>query len=304
MTALRKMLLVCAAMALGTAGVASAQDANGDGMDDVTGQPVAGGGAVTPGGETAGAYPISIAQRPLTLASGTLAIGDGGPEMVGPVFNVLRISVCAPNPLGGADICASDTGVGVVLGASYGVTDDLQIDGRVLPLQLSPEFRYGNARLGATYRFVRGSVEVGARAGFSLNNLDKLRPAIDVGVPLDLHIGDNMRLATGVMLNVGFYTDTVVGLEIPVIFEINATPNVPIGLWTGFQITNFDGAGDNINIPLRVFGGYSVADAQNRPMLDVGGYFGFPLFLNSAPGGGLTADIWELGAYARFHLFM
>ncbi len=303
MTSLRTMVLICAAMTLGTAGVASAQDANGDGMDDVTGQPVA--QVVPPTDVVApGAYPISMAQRPLTLASGTLAIGDGGPQMVGPVFSVTHISVCVPNPLGGPDVCGSDTGVGLILGASYGITDDLQVDGRVLPLQLSPDADYGNARLGATFRFVRGNVEVGARAGVTLINADKRRVGLDIGVPLDLHIGDNMRLATGATLNIGFYDKARVGLEIPLIFEFNVTPNVALGLWSGLQIVDFDGAGDNIVVPLRIFGGYTVADDQNRPMLDVGGYFGFPLFINSAPGGGLTADIWELGVYARFHLFM
>ncbi len=301
MTSLRTMVLICAAMTLGTAGVASAQDANGDGMDDVTGQPVA--QVVPPADVVApGAYPIAMAQRPLTLPASTLAIGDGGPEMIGPVFSIGHVP--------------GDLGLGLALGASYGIMDDLQIDGRILPLTLSPKFRFGNARVGASYRFVRGNVEVGGRVGVRLNNdPDKIHPGFDLGVPVDVHFGDSARLATGLVLNIAFTTAfdamtmtstsrTVVGLEVPLIFAFNATPNVAIGAWSGFQILDFDAAGDSINFPLRIFGGYTVADAQNRPMLDVGGYFGFPFFLHSGGGDAFTSNVWELGAYARFFLFM
>jgi len=295
--------ILTVACVLSLAAGASAQDTFGGTGGDNSGGMVGGQTAMEAAPPTS-SFPVSIAQRPLTLPEHVLAIGDGGPWAIGPVFNVAHIENCYTDPLSGAETCAGDTGVGLVLGASYGVLSDLQVDASILPLQLSPKGDYGSPRIGATYRFVRGQVEVGARAGFTLAHVgDARKVAIDIGVPLDLHLGDSARISTGAFLNLGFYGTTVVSLQIPVMLTFNATPNIAVGLETGLNVLDFDHAGDTINIPLGIFAGYSLADDQGRAMLDVGPYFRFPFFILTAGSDTVHTNLWEVGLFARFHLF-
>jgi len=313
MMKIQRMIVLCSLLAVGTAGVASAQDTPPGGSAD---DPTMGGGDPTmvtpaPGDApaTAGGYSTSLARRSLTLPEHALAIGDGGPWPIGPIMTIGHVEFCTPHPtMPGEEICAGDTFVGLNLGASFGITDALQVDATVLPIALSPDADYGSPRLGATYRFMSGDViELGARAGFTLLHAgDSRRVAFDLGVPVDFHFGRHGKLSTGLFLNVALLEpDAVVGLSSPAILDYNVSPNFAIGMLAGIDIRDFSDVGETLTFPIGAYGMYTLADAENRAMLDVGASFRFPFFLTPGSNGdAVHANIWEIGLLARMHLYM
>lgn len=311
MTEFRATSLLFSLLVVGTAGVASAQDVAVGSADD----PTMGGGDpshVTPApgdaAATAGGYSTSLARRSMTLPEHTLALGDGGPWAIGPVVRIFRTVTCSADLMTGVLTCGGDTGLALNLGASFGITDALQVDANVLPIWLSPEADYGSPRLGATYRFMSGRViEVGARAGFTLLNVGNSRKVgLDVGIPLDAHFGRRGRLSTGAFLNVSLVDpDAVIGFASPAILDYNLSANIAIGMLSAIEIGTFKDVGESFTIPIGLYGMYTVADAQDRAMLDVGASFMFPRFLTPASDGdAVHTDIWEIGLLARMHLYM
>ncbi len=318
MMGFRGTTLVCSLLLVGSAGMASAQDTAAGGDDLTEGSaddPTMGGGdpaQVTPApGDapaTAGGYSTSLARRSMTLPEHALAIGDGGPWAIGPVLRIYRIVACTVDPMTMLPTCGGDTAIGLNLGASFGITDALQIDANVLPIALSPEADYGSPRLGATFRFMSGRViEVGARAGFTLLNAgDSRKVGLDLGVPLDAHFGRHGRLSTGAFLNVSLLDpDAVIGFSSPVILDWNVSATIAIGMLGGINIGTFKDVGESLAVPVGLFGMYTVADSQDRAMLDVGASFQFPLFLTPfSDGDAVHTDLWEIGLLARMHLYM
>lgn len=311
MTRVRATSLLCTLFFAGVSGVASAQDVAVGSADD----PTMGGGhpsQVTPApGDapaTAGGYSTSLARRSMTLPEHTLAIGDGGPWAIGPVVRIFRTVTCTVDAMTGLPTCGGDTALALNLGASFGITDALQIDANVLPIWLSPETDYGSPRLGATYRFLSGRViEVGARAGLTLLNVgDGRKVGVDVGIPLDVHFGRRGRLATGAFLSVSLLDpDAVVGFSSPVILDFNLSATIAIGMLSSIEIGTFDDVGESLAVPIGLYGMYTVADAEDRAMLDVGASFQFPRFLTPfSDGDAVHTDLWEIGVLARMHLYM
>lgn len=128
--------------------------------------------------------PLPFAQRPLTLPRMTLA-----PEVS---FDVAHVA------FGGL---GSAIGVGMEIGARFGILDDLEVGAVVLPLEFSPDFAYGNPRLEATFRFLKGTVEMGARLrtifGLHSGNTGVI---LEPGLPILIHIGEAARIDTGVFV--------------------------------------------------------------------------------------------------------
>lgn len=226
--------------------------------------------------------PLSYAQRPLTLTRHTLR-GD-----VDLTIAHLQVSVLGTT--------ASSTAVGLALGAGFGITEDLEVGATVIPLTLSPDFQYNAPSLYGMYRFVRGTVDVGAR-------LTLIMPVdrdfgLNVGVPVLFHLGDNARLDTGAFLSLNFGDPLGKALSIPVAFTANLNPNLFLGARTGFILPEFD----RLVMPLGVYVGYSIAGGGGAtPVADITASFDFPLFLATGRNDAIVPDLWTIGLNGRLY---
>ena len=243
--------------------------------------------------------PLPFAERPLTLPRMTLA-----PEVSLDVAHVA---------LGGL---GSATSAGMEIGAHFGILDDLEVGAVVLPLEFSPDFAYGNPRLEATFRFLKGTVEMGARLrtlfGIHSGNTGVV---IEPGLPILIHIGEAARIDTGVFVPMAFGTspgdlpaqsNTTIGLNIPFQFIYDVVPEFHIGVNTGFGIYDFAHAGDEIYIPLGFVVGYAIGN-EKGPLVDIDPYFKLPLFARPGTGSGqdnIFTGIWQTGIAATVYLYL
>lgn len=235
-----------------------------------------------------GRYPLAYSSRPLTVPARTLGV-DGN-------LAATKLTVS----FGFAS--ASETYVTLLGGATYGVTDDLQVFATILPLLLSPDFDIGNISGGAIYRFMRGSLELGAGASILLPLQDGSDFAITAGVPVLLRVGPAGRIDTGFELTFSFSDPTITTPRIPFTFSYNVNEALAISGTTGIAIPDFDF--DNVTIPLGVSALYALP-GPSGPMLDIGPFFAFPAFLvPGSDGDKVFTNLWTLGVAARFYMFM
>jgi hypothetical protein len=245
--------------------------AEGDAPVEATKEEAAAGDASD--GRAGDPLPISQAQRPLVLPHLTLS----------PVVaaNIYHLDVGA----------FSQTAVIMGVGASIGLFDMAEVEVSPFTSALSPTFEYG-ATLGGTFRFLDTEmVEMGAR--------------------LRMLFTTNGIVTTGFA---GTSTDTVVGLSsfgtspittapgIPLELTVNPIDELWIGAGTGFGIGDFGNAGDSIFIPLGLGLGGTIP-VDDRPLVDIGTGFGFPLFISTLPGADtIVSEIWQVNIAARANL--
>jgi hypothetical protein len=256
--------------------------------------------AGAPADETAASgvrLPVSFVERGLTLPKMILA-----PEVD---FGVGR--------LGGSTI------VNLTALAQFSVLDDLTVRATVAPLQLSPTFYYGNIdnpgpTVGATYRFLRGDVEIGASADLGVRTYVVTGLYFDPGLPVHIHFGTRARLDTGVFLPVqtvpGIPTGNIteVGVNVPVRFAVDIIEPLHVGVSTGFQ-TAFNPpkpltVGDTVGVPLGVFGGYAIAGAKG-PIVDIDPFFSWFQFISGSPAySAIDAKDFEVGVAVTGYLYL
>jgi len=304
-------------------------------LDDVPASPivdvaqVSAGGRVDVGGGPApvtsdgdSEFPRAYVDRPLTLRKFMLS-----PEFSLPITHL---------SLGGlGDINA----VGLNLGAAFGIINDLTVDVTPLTLLIvsgsgavgnsTTKVYYGTFRLGATYRFIGKDaaalksdvVEMGARVEFGATGANDTIH-LGWGLPIIIHAGHIFRLDTGIFFTALFPTNGAttgttdpdiamasVGSTAPSL-ALGFPPGIPIditlgndfifgGVDTGFGIGSFRGSVDkNAFMPLGFhFGG--TIPSNNKPLLDLVGNFGFPLFLLGSNNKLPTTQVWQVGLDAR-----
>jgi hypothetical protein len=237
------------------------------------------GGSTTGSG---GGYSVSFVERPLTLTAGAIRIDGDLP--------ISRFSVSF------AGSSVSETFIGLGLGGAYAISDDLEVSA-TLPLSLSPDFDLGDPQLGATYRFVKGSTELGARVAVNLPVQGDF--GLNAGLPVLLRLGGKLRLDTGAFLGLAFADSTVTTLSVPASFAFQLMPDLALNATTGLVLPDLDP--DKGALPLAVGAFYTLAKGST-PYVDVGATFALPAFLGFG-GGGVNTDLWSLTVSGRLFLF-
>jgi hypothetical protein len=247
-----------------------------------------------------GELPVPFVERPLTLPEKHLRADAS--------FNVIHYSF-------GPGFTTNITAL--FLGAAFGITDDFEVSAVVIPLQFSEDFRYLNPDIGATYRFVEGDVEVGARLHLSIPVAGDRYFGILPSLPVLIRMGDIARLDTGVNFSFLFPTgngDPIVAWAgynfapysfeggIPLKFTFQIVPQAFVGLRTGFGVANFDFAGESTFIPLGFHGGGTIEN-DGKPLVDITGNFDFPLFLTpGSDGDKVVSRFWTVGVTGSFYI--
>jgi hypothetical protein len=222
-------------------------------------------------GVAEGRLPVAEAERPITLPRFVL-----NPELDFDITHLAGLGSFA----------------NLSLGASFGITDDFSVRAQVLPLQLAGPagsgFHYGQTTenpgpgIGATYRFVRGFVEVGASVDANIITVQSVTGVVVTpGVPVRIHATKQLRIDTGAYLPItratagGVVAQNSVGLSIPASVLYDITEPIHVGVGTGFQIVDFSEPGETVAIPLGIFAGYAVA-GKDGPIVDIDPFFTFP----------------------------
>lgn len=259
-----------------------------------------------------GDYPLEYAHRPMTLPRFGLA-----PELD---FSVTRAY---------GQLDPGTMIVGMNLGASFGITKDLEVGAYVLPLQFTPSFGYGsyavttgNLQLNATYRFFHThDIELGARLrAFILTN-SVAGTVLNPAVPLLLHLGRIVRLdaEAGALIRVTGSTTgggvtvkggAAAGLSVPASIAINVIDPLWVGANTGVIVDDLGHPKETARIPLGIFAGYAIGG--NRPIVDLVPYFQFTNFIQPGAGAGrasmagktLEPGLFTTGLNVRAYIFL
>lgn len=229
-----------------------------------------------PAPASSGRYPINNAKRPLNLGAKILRAD-------------LDFLIAKP-PIG-------DAGIGLALGAAFGITDDLEVGATVLPLSLSPSTNYGDIPIYGQYRFLSGgALELGAQLGLRIPTSTDfgLRPGLRA-----LYASGNLSISADVFLNLTFSDPLGKALEIPVSIQYNFAENFYAALNLGIFLPEFDA----LVIPLGLQAYYTIAQGS-QPMLDVGASFTFPTYIQTIGGDALVLDNFVIGLSGKFYLYL
>ncbi|MFT3774845.1 MAG: hypothetical protein QM820_56575 [Minicystis sp.] len=243
-------------------------------------------------------YPLPYAQRPLTLPRMTIS-----PELD---FTATRV--------GGAAPAGALVPVGINIGASFGITKDIEVGALFLPIQFAPTAGYGSSagangslQFFGTYRFIHHrDVEMGARLRTFIVTQGVTGAVIEPSVPVLLHLGRAARLDVelGVPITIAGVNGVTgagaakasrsyVGIDLPISLSFNVIQPLYLGVKTGLNIYDLGHPKEFASIPLGFFLGYSVG--RDKPILDIVPFFTWSQFLT--PGGGLGNEKFNAGYF-------
>lgn len=255
--------------------------------------------AVAATGESDWAYPKTYSVRPLTLergmirANGIFTVWDDGVELV----------------------------YGMTLGASIGVTDDLELginnyrtgsslqqryEG-LIPVIFAPDAGFGNMPLYGRYRFLkREKLDLAADLIFVLP-VDSAF-ALEAALPLRIKPNDRLSVDTGIEVRGTFGSAKRADIRIPAIVNYNFSDRAFISGETGVQFVNLgesfaaapaDSKGIAIPIGFRAGGTWQKPD---KHLIDLFAGFAFPAVIEAATSR-KTVDfgIWDIFVGVAFH---
>lgn len=256
--------------------------------------------------------PVPYTSRPLTLPA----------RMISPAFSASLLHVEGFGNFG------ADNRVGLNLGASYGITDNLTVHATPLTMSIVTSTRaneadavyYGTLRVGGIFRFLHTEdVDIGVQ--LELGGAGKfLAFFATAGIPVLFRVGHVVRIDTGLMFTMSFPTTSSGRLDgalagvssdisgtttqagVPISLAIQPIDPIFFGLRTGFGIGSFRGnVANTVFVPLGAFFGGTIASSGNRPIVDVTGSFSFPVFLLGNVAELPVTQAWVVGLDARFY---
>jgi tetratricopeptide (TPR) repeat protein len=220
-------------------------------------------------------YPFVAAQRPLTAPAGLLSLeGWSSAER---------------------DCARACPGVRGLLGvgALYGISDDFEVGAIPLRLELAPKASVDSSVLFATYRFLRGAVDFGARANVWLPLKDDFE--LDLGLSLVWKASPHVALQTGPRLAIVASAQTLTIMEIPVGVVLNATDALWFKPQVGLSLTLSEpGPADTAAMLLGLSAGYTIASASGAPSVEPYVEVSFPWLVNAFDTSTPSTGFWRL----------
>ncbi len=185
-----------------------------------------------------------------------------------------------------------DTLLRLTLGAGFGITDQLEVGGTVMPLYIAPDGDFGDIELYGRYALMQTkSTEVGVQLTVAMPTDTVL--GIGAGAPILLRLG-RLRIDTGVEVEVLFTEDVLVDLDVPFAVSVN----VGDGLFAGLRSGIFAPQVKDVAVPLMAHLGYTLMSGKT-PFIDLVGSFGWSRFLWSGPGDTINLRSFDLIVGAR-----
>lgn len=183
--------------------------------------------------------------RPLVLPQGVLRI-DAGPRRPYSTGQLM--------PAGQLQFLINkdfDDLAYLVPGAGYGVIDNLEL-GAVWPLRISPDLDLSDLSVYGKYSLQRGEIEAAGYAELRIPIEGDLE--ITGGVPVFVHLSNQLRLETGGFVRLTFGADTAATVLVPLSAPILVSPEVFVGPEIGIEIREFE----DVALPVGVLAGYTL----------------------------------------------
>ena len=242
-------------------------------------------------------YPLAYATRPMTLYTNLLSpyvAGDFSRFVADP-----SSVKSAPRELG--------NNLTIQAGAKYGITKFLEVEAALAQIQILPKVAYGNPTLGATFRLLQSTIEIGVRARIAIVTAADTAGIVAVpSVPMLVHIGKSMRLdfSLGLPVTVARGKPTTVGVDLPVALALNLTDTLHAGVQSNVYIEKFSDVGGSFTVPLGFFAGFSIG--TDAPILEFNPFFTWPKFAQPGatdPGAQkINIDVFTAGLAVRGYI--
>jgi hypothetical protein len=243
-------------------------------------------------------YPLAYALRPMTVYNQVLS-----PYVSADVTRF----VDKPSTLSSAPSQLA-TNLTIQGGAKYGITKSLEVEAALAQIQILPKVAYGNPTLGATFRLLKSTIEIGVRAKLAIvTAADTAGIVAEPSVPMLVHIGKSMRLdfSLGLPLTVARGAPTTVGLDLPVALALNLTDTLHAGVQSNVYIADFSNLSGSFTVPLGFFAGFSIG--TDAPIIELDPFFTWPKF--AQPGASdpdakkINIDAFTAGLAVRGYIF-
>lgn len=230
-----------------------------------------------PGVVTEGIAPYTA--RGITLPARTLRVDLGPSEqginnsgtINGPHGSAygLRFGQQRLHAGGGVDTTITDGIATMGFGVSYGVIDALEVGANLMPIAIDSrqliytddgnESGFGNITLYGRFAFLRTeTVQIGAQLALSVpSGVEAF--GLGVGMPVNINIGENLRLETGVEMEMFFgdaVNDTLLSIDVPVALTVGIGESFFVGGHLSFLLADLE---DDLFlvVPLGGHAGYS-----------------------------------------------
>lgn len=170
---------------------------------------------------------------------------------------------------GGVDTTIKDGIATMGFGVSYGIIDALEVGANLMPIAIdsrlliytdfSNESGFGNITLYGRFAFLRTeSVQIGAQLAMSVpSGIEAF--GLGVGMPVSINFGGNLRLETGVEMEMFLgdaVNDTLISIDVPLAFTAGIGENFFVGGHLSFLLADLE---DDLFlvIPIGAHAGYS-----------------------------------------------
>jgi hypothetical protein len=176
----------------------------------------------------------------------------------------------------------TDAALEMDLGAALGLTDRLSADATLVPLVLTPRFRYGNPRFGVTYKLATSKpfdVAATVHITFNTSRGSAIRP-LEPGVLMILRFDPNLRVDTGAYVPITIGRKSAMDVRIPASVAVQLTSRIHAGVNTGITVKDITRPERTGAIPLGFSGGYSTAVSRGV-VVDVLPFISWPNFIAS-----------------------
>jgi hypothetical protein len=308
-----------------------------------------GGGTLVGVGTSQGAAPTPAAAAPAPVAVAytparrenrlPVAYVDRGitnpAEILSPElqFNIAHPEVLAGGfGFGGGGRGGVNTIGSAAVGSGYSITDDLGVRGTAFVLQFNQPAQLAAAGLGFTYRFIRGSFEMGVAVDWIYqtpsNGNGNAGQDIIPSLPMHVHFGHVVRMDLTPALPIstaGVYVPyfggigggkTTVNFDVPLEFSFQIVEQLRLGALTGFNMTfnpdstaTFAGStfGDFFGIPLGLELGATVVGGAKGPVLDMTPFFVWSYLLVPGiqnPGNVVQSGLWTTGINFTAYVYL
>jgi hypothetical protein len=175
---------------------------------------------------------------------------------VPPLYFVFSLNLTATRPERPED--HSTFGAG--LGFSTGIVDRLTAEATVGPLELLPDVRLRNLRVGLLYDLINTrpfELEPTVHVTLSPGG-ERLLSQIEPGLIMAFHGGRQTRFDTGVYLPISRGEETAVGFTVPARAVVQVTRHVHAAMSTGAFLPDLTAVRRSAAVPLGFAAGYSV----------------------------------------------
>jgi hypothetical protein len=189
----------------------------------------------------------------------------------------------------------ADPAVGLGLGASYGISNDIEAGALLFPFIFSPESDFGDMELFGRYAFTHGNAQLAGQITLQIPTHNDF--GLGFGIPARFFVSRGFMIDTGVELEIVFpehSEDERVNLDLPLAFNFGVGSTGYLGFRSGILVYHMDDAAINLGFQ----GGFNV-----DPAVSLTASFNWPRFIWTGAGDAINPDTFEivLGATIRFN---